>query len=364
MSATTAPETMADVTSEGLLATLRGAPAGETPTRDAEPVQEKAPADRAPDLAADGSRQRDDRGRFAPRRSPLDALVEGSATTPTAAEAGQPATPAQGQAAPAAAPAAQPAPQAPAPSPAQTELQARLNEAERLNQALRGQVNNAARQAEERGKAAARQHYRDEVRQEYQALVSSGEATPDQVRQALGQKEEEWARADEQVQRRALGQERVELTLADQEGAVREKTFALYHTAAPLLARDHGLDTEHVRAVWADDGERERFQRATHQAEAARNFPRGGFNAAGLEDYLATVDHFLGREAQLHKAYQAELATARKAANRQDADASGVFRAPASGRGGAPVPKAPETLGDITREHWLAALRRNRPRSA
>lgn len=352
------PETLGDITSDDLLATLRAQPAGETPTPDAPPAEAPAATKRPdpePDAPPSRAPDRDEHGRFLPR---------GDAPPPSQPEAGAPpveAAPAE--AAPAAAATPAPAPAAAPPD----DWAARLAELERVNQSLRGQVDNASRQAEERGRAAARQHYRDEVRREYQAMVANGEATPQQVQAALAVKEEEWGKQDFQVQQRQFGQQRVDLALQAQQTTVDQSTIALYHTAAPQLAQDHGLHVEQVRAVWADEGERRRFQRAAHQTEAAKKFPQAGFNAAALEDYLETADHFLARERALGDGYaaqvrakDAEIARLTKELNRAEAADTGLTGSDSRTRGGPPQRPARQHVADITTDDFRAALARQR----
>jgi len=314
-----APSTLDEVTSERLLSTLTGGPARETATPDTEPATDDAP--------------------------------------PAAAPAGE--TPAPEQAA-TATPPATPAPVATTP-PAE--------DPQRVIAALRGQIDNAAKQAaaqaRQEAEAQARTSARETLKSELEGMIASGELSSEQANAIWAKKQEGWAAEDRQVQETAFAHREASVELRGIHTEAQNSLNHLYHNAAVEMAKDTGLTVEQVREYWDDDTERERFQRAVMHHKLAERFPGSGFNASALEDYLEGKVAVMSREATIHRTYTTKLAAKDKEIedlkvqlNREAASNDGITRRDAAPRGGGGGrTTAPERMEDITASALLAGLR-------
>lgn len=285
MSAAPAQAPDKPTTMQDFLATVDyDAPAEETPT-DAIPPEQTPAAEDAEDRATPTT-GRNERGQF----------VAATASTPDA------------EADPADTPDTAPA----TPAPPTRDYDKELADAQRREQTLRAQVENAAKQAEEKGRrealSQATQTARQAVRDELQAAVNRGDLSLDAAQVRFAEKQQEWAREDLAQREQGLSQREAEAQMQALGGTVQEATSALYHRAAPLLAQDHGLTVEEVRSYWDGEEERQRFQRAVLQTQMAQKFPQSGFNASAVEDYLNTTSTAMQQIAKVKQSSTAQLA--------------------------------------------------------
>lgn len=339
MSAATATAPDKPQTMQDFLATVDyDAPAVETPTDVAnperEPIAEAALTDATP------TRPRTATGQFAPTSAPDTTSDEAVAAVDA------PASPTE-------------TPPAPA-----RDYEKELADAQRREQTLRAQVENAARQAEEKGKrealAQAAQSARLAVRNELQEAVNRGDLSLDAAQLRLSEKQQEWAREDLAQREAGLTQREAEAQMAALGGTVQEATSALYHRAAPLLAQDHGLSVEEVRAYWDGEEERQRFQRAVLQTQMAQKFPQAGFNVSAVEDYLNTTSTAMQQIAKVKQASaatlaakDAEIARLTLLLNRAESgDNAALTTTERPSRGGA----APRDERAIARQHGIAGV--------
>lgn len=333
---TDAPETMEGVTAELLLSTLTGAPTDTAPTRDTEPATDGDPAE-----------------------------------TPPVAEASPPAEPAATPETPAEAP-----PEQPATPPARRgphDPPETLEEAIRQITTLRGQVGNAAQQAAAAAAAKAREealaessrNRRDEIRQELQAMVDAGEMTLEQGNAALQRHQATWAQQDRQRQETDLAMREASVSMQGFHATAQNALVHLHDQGASQLAADTGLTVDQVREYWADEGERQRFQRAVLHHQLAQQFPGSGFNAEAMEDYLQGKIGAMEREATIRRDFTAQLAAKdreiedlRVQLNRADAGDAAIGRSDTTPRGGGQARKAAETVDDVKPSDLLALIRR------
>ena len=336
-------------TSEPTIDDLFAAAADELTTRTSEPERASATPDDAPvsEPAADGEGasadtpqagpERDESGRFKPK--------EGESQ-----EAGK-------EPAEAAKPAEQP-----------EDWRAVAEKAQRDLAAVRGNVDNAARQAAEKARqeeraqaqAQAKQSAREEVRAAIQEQINSGELSYEAGSAIYARKQQEWAQADQQEERarreEADNTRRAGLMLSEVETDGQQKLLTLYQHGAQVLAEDTGLTVDEVRGLWAEPEERQRFLRASMQAHMAAKLPGAGFNREALNDYMATKVEEGRRIATIKKSHSAEVATLRKEIdrltqqlNRQEAD-SDALRPETPARGSGPRRKEPTTMEEAGQE--------------
>lgn len=232
----------------------------------------------------------------------------------------------------------------PAETPAATAPPARDYERELAT--LRGQVTNAAQQAADKARAdtlaEAQRAARTSIVATLQEMVNSGEVTFEQAQAAHQRHREQWATEDQAARERTLTQREADARMGALSGTVQEATAALWSRATPLMAQEHGLPVEDVRALWDDEAERHRFQRAILQQQMATQYPQGGFNAQAAEDYLETTSTALRRIAAVKRdtatqlaAKDREIADLRLQLNRADAEDNPATRPEAHTRGGA-----------------------------
>lgn len=257
-------------------ATLLSAPAGETPTPDSEP----APA------------AEDD----APESTPTP-----EAGAEPAEEAAKPATP---------------EPPKPEEKPQwQLDLEAaqeRAQKAERQVETLHAQTRNAAAQAAAQARQQAtaefQQGQRQQITQQLQQMVLSGEASQEEANALYGRYKAGWDAEDQKVRDHAQRTQTATTVLQAVDVAMQQKEVALQRQAIPLIAQDFGLPVEMVAQVWADPEELSRFRRAVGQTDMAQRFPDSGHNAAASEDYLRTAANFFQHIATLRTTHAAEKA--------------------------------------------------------
>lgn len=328
-----APATMEDVTADLFLSTLTGAPTEETPTRDTEP-------------ATDGE--------------PTPDATPGEAAPP--AEAPPAAPPVETP------PATPPTP----PAPAGRRQPETLEEALRVLDTMRGQVGNAAQQAAANAAAQAREaalaeaakNRREEIRQDLQAMVDSGEMTLEAANASLQRQQSKWAQEDRQQQETQLAHREFGVSMQGFHATAQNALVHLHEEGAAQLAADTGLTVDQVREYWAEPEERERFQRAVLHHQLAEQFPGSGFNATALEDYLQAKVGTMAREAGIHRTYATQLAAKdqeiadlRVQLNRADAGDTAIGRGDAAPRGAGRSRQAPETIDQVTTGDFMSRLR-------
>lgn len=315
-----------------------GTPADEP---DAAPADSDEAAPEAPPTG--DQRTRDERGRFVPK----------------AGEAPAAATPPAGDAPPLAGTSAA---EQPADPQGEEDLAAQVQRLQRQLETQRGQVQNAAQQAAERARqeaearyqAEAKQRARQAITQQLEAMLASGQVSQEQAVAAYQDHQQRWQQEDAQEAQEALTRREAGVKLSGVQAAGQQALVGLYNQGVPRLAQDFGLDEAEVRDLWADEGERARFQRAVWQARLADEFPGLPFNKAAAEDYLATTQTHLRHVRAVHDRYRAalaekdqELERLRVQLNRDEA--GGGLPDPAPGRGGARR-AAPATLEEAGSE--------------
>jgi hypothetical protein len=309
------------------LTTRTTEPAADKPTPEEAPVSDDAGSDEPADTTPE-SRERDANGRFAPKE-------------------GEP----KAEAAPPEEKQAEPEP----------DLRQQLAILQRQLESTRGNVDNAARQAAEQARQeaerAAERRIRDDTKRELERQIQTGELTHEQATAIWSRKNGEWAEADRQVQEQEHNQKRAGLLMSEVETDGQQKMLTLYHHGAQVMAQDTGLSVEEVRGLWADQEERQRFLRASFQAQMAEKIPGAGFNKAALEDYMATMVGVGKTVAALKQGHKSELAArdkeiARltKLLNREEADTDALREPEPPARGSGPRRKAPETLEEAGAE--------------
>lgn len=326
---TTPDDPFAGIDLERLLTTPREEPADASPTPTPEPASEpEATRDESETAPPErGARERDERGRFQPR----------DGATPDATP--EPDPPAEAR------------PDAPADDP--------RAEAARLRRelaAVRGNVDNAARQAAEKARQEALAEAERQERARISRVLAEYEQQGHDVSAAREEWRKEWQRADEAKREQEDQRRRAGLMLSEVETDAQQKLLNLYHQGANVLAQDTGLPVEEVRTLWADPEERERFLRASMQAAMARRLPGAGFNAEALNDYMAAKVEQAKHLAGVRQAHSAEIAALRKEIdklqqqlNRQEGD-SPALRPETPARGAGPRRKEPTTLEEAHAE--------------
>lgn len=301
------------------LAALHDAPERDDPAApDAQPEQDAPRDEQATDDATQPARERDETGRFRPKQ-------------PDAQPEQRPADQQQ---------------------PTPDDYRARSEYLERQLASVRGNVDNAARQAREQAQqeatAQARQMARQAITDELNAQLVNGELSQEQAVAAYQRQQQKWQHEDSQVQHQELSQRETGVRITNVRTAGDQALVALYNQGAPRMAQDFGLDENEVRAVWEPEDERQRFQRAVYQTRMAQEFPGLPFNAAAAEDYLATTATHLRALKGVHDRYRGEVDALKKEneqlrmhLNRDEA--GGGLPQPASVRD-APRRKAAETL--------------------
>lgn len=294
-----------DSLSLDLLTTPDDAPVPARATREAAPVSDLEDAEAGSDTP-----QRDASGRFAGREG-SHAAEGADDTAPQPEAAPEPDT-------------------KPEPSEAET-LKAQLERMARELETQRGQVDNAAKQAAEKARreerAAAETRTRESIRTELQRQIDAGEISFEQGKAIFDRKQGEWAQEDRQQQETEHHTRSAGLLLSEVETESRQMGIKLAQRGFAVLAEDTGLAVEHVADFWRDTDEQLRFERAAMQAQMARKLPGAGFNAAALDDYMATAVANLTREAAVRKELGGTIAELRKEnarlqqeLNREEAD--------------------------------------------
>lgn len=240
--------------------------------------------------------------------------------------------------------------------------------AEREAATLRGQVDNAAKQAAARARqealAEAEQTSRQRTMQRLNELAASGQYTQESIAAERQRYLDEWGAEDRAKQEGQFHTQRAATMLETADVEMQRKEVALHRNAIPLIAEDFGLPVESVAAVWADEGERDRFRRAIGQTWMAQKVPGVGHNSAAAEDYLKTAATFFQREANIRqqhaeaiKAKDAQIADLTLQLNRDNApDAPLEQAARSTGRRNlSPDDHATETLrgGEAILAAWL-----------
>lgn len=255
-----------------------------------------APAPSTDETAATpATRGRDEQGRFAGKAEPVEATTD---DTPNDAPA------------PTEAATTTPEPVAPV-----VDWEAEARKLQRDLAAQRGQVDNAAKQAAERARqevaqqtaAQAQQTARDAITAQLNQMLVSGELSQDQAVAAYQRNQQQWAQEDQQAAQSQLMQRETGVKLTTVETAGSQALVALYHQGAARMAEDFNLPVDEVRAVWNDEGERQRFQRAVWQSKMADEFPGLPFNKSAAEDYLASKAQDFQQRRTLHDTYQTQL---------------------------------------------------------
>jgi hypothetical protein len=331
------------------LTTLLGAPERESATRDEEPASEGADdtGEQADTPQPEDAPDRDERGRFRPKEG-----AEAAETGDQAAESGEKRQEAAGESAETGAKAAKTGgPQTP------EDWRAEAEKARRELASVRGNVDNAARQAAERARQEALAEAERDERQRITTLLNEYQQAGHDVSEARRQWQAQWDAQDREKREKQDHQRRAGLMLDEVEVRAGTRLNTLYEAGTKLLAEDTGVTHDQARAFWADPEERERFKRASYQADMAERMPGGGFNAQALNDYMGTVASALQREAGIRKEYEGQLAALRKEVatlqrqlNREEADTPALREPEAPARGAAPRRKAPETMDEARSE--------------
>jgi len=311
------------------LATRIATPERDTPATPARTPNEEAPAAEASDTSDTPAEDagRDDRGRFAPtaQRAPEAA---------PAAKEGEPA----------------------AKTEAEPDYRALAEQAARELAAVRGNVQNAAKQAADKARSEAQQEAERNQRETIRRQLSEYEAAGHDVSQARQEWAKSWQAEDDAKRQEAQHGERAGLMLSRLQTDAEQKKLTLYHHGATVLAQDTGLTVDEVRDWWAEADERERLDRASMQAGLARDLPGAAANAEALNDYMATVVTGLHQVAKVKQQYAKQLADANKQIakltqelNREETD-SPALRPEQPARGGGGRKKDPETWDEAAVE--------------
>jgi hypothetical protein len=342
-----APADLADaITSEQFLSTLTGEPAAETPT----PAPAPETDEERPDAAADTP------------------TTQASADTPAPAAD----TPA-------------PAPETP---PAETprwqiDLAAereRAARAEREAATLRGQVQNAAQQADARARLEERQRLeadfqrrsREQAIRDIDEAAATGQYTPEQIAQAKQFRRDQWATEDAAGERQSLMAERSNMKMGEVALDIDHATVRLEQAGIASFARQAELPEADARQFFTPDEVR-RYQRAVGQSRMARVAEEltggrtdAGYNRAAADDYLQTVYQGLRLAGDVRRALAAEHAASLAARDKRIADLelqlnradAGTVPPETPARGGA-RPRQVASIDDITTDDWMARLSRS-----
>lgn len=265
---------------------------------------------------------------IAARLSALDALPE-TAAVPSAPDPQPEATP-DGQGLPAVA-----APDASVPEPPDAReqelaaLRAEQAAFARREAALRGQVENAARQAEAKVRADMQAQERQRITAELDAAERSGEYDPDAVKGRRAEYQAQWDRQDLAAQQREVASQREAL----QQGVTALQAQALLNEArgvaanipaqaATVFAQQYGLPVDVVRQYLSDPTIRETATKAYFQSSL--------YGIDTFEMYMDSLGDRLAVVRQLHdgeeRRRQAEAAR-QLTDNRNAAATSGAYRA-------------------------------------
>lgn len=331
-----AEPTAAPAAAEPSIDDLFAAAADELTTRTSEPAPERATPEDAPasesetrDEPADTtpSPERDESGRFKPK--------DGEPAT----DAPQPAQQQQ---------------QAPQREPTAEERAALL---ERQLQSVRGNAERDARMAAEKARQDALAEAEQNERQRISNLLNEYQRAGHDVTEARQQWAKQWADEDQAKQAQAQHQQRAGLLMSEVETDGQQKMLTLYHHGTKVLAEDTGLTHEEARGLWAEADERQRFLRASFQAQMAEKIPGAGFNKMALDDYMQTKVAEGKRLAELKQGYtkqlaerDKEIARLTKLLNRDEADTEALRGPEAPARGSGPRRKEATTLDEAGAE--------------